>query len=88
MRTETGDTGPVTAPASADGPYCPLASMGRVNEEAVMNRPAPERPEGMALEQLNEAVKSIFRKWRARRAAKAAGPGDGPENPSAPAANS
>ena len=72
---------------NADGSYCLLASVGRLNEEAVMNRPQPEHPEAKALEQLNEAVKSIFRKWRTRRAAKAAGLEDGRDESSPPGPN-
>jgi hypothetical protein len=48
-----------------------------------MNRPEPPQGMNTALEQVNAAVKSILRKWRARRAAKADRPEDRPGNPPA-----
>jgi len=50
-----------------------------------MNRPEPPQGMNSALEQLNAAVKSIFRRWRARKAAKTGGSEDRPDNPSPPA---
>ena len=50
-----------------------------------MNRPEP--PQGMhsALEQLNAAVKAVFRRRRARKAAKTGGSEDRPDQPPPPA---
>jgi hypothetical protein len=51
-----------------------------------MNRPEPPQPMNSALEQLNDAVRSIFRKRRAKKAAKTGRPDDRPDHPSPPAA--
>jgi hypothetical protein len=51
-----------------------------------MNRPEPQPPIAVALEQLKAAFRSILRSWRARTA-KTGGPEDRPDNPPPPAAS-
>jgi hypothetical protein len=48
-----------------------------------MNRPQPEDPLGVALAQLNAALKAIFRRLRGRTT-KTGGPEERPGNPPTP----